>query len=168
MAKKIDKTDLLVLKELQENCRMTNLKLAEKVKLSPAPTLERVKKLEHMHVIEGYHAKVNPEKLGLNVQTFVFIALAWRKDNAFNKFIEKIQDIPEVVECHVITGEADVILKIICKDKEEYEKLLFEKLSQIEEVDHLRTQFILSTVKDSKVLPLDYGKPRRRRRKANS
>ncbi|HHJ51399.1 MAG TPA: Lrp/AsnC family transcriptional regulator, partial [Phaeodactylibacter sp.] len=116
MAKKIDKTDLLVLKELQENCRMTNLKLAEKVKLSPAPTLERVKKLEHMHVIEGYHAKVNPEKLGLNVQTFVFISLAWRKDNAFNKFIEKIQDIPEVIECHVITGEADVILKIICKD----------------------------------------------------
>ena len=106
--------------------------------------------------------------MGLNVQTFVFIALAWKKENAFNKFIEKIQDIPEVIECHVITGEADIMLKIICKDKEEYEKLLFEKLSQIEEVDHLRTQFILSTVKDSKVLPLDYGKPRRRRRKANT
>ncbi len=167
MAKnKIDKTDLLVLKSLQENCRITNLELSKKIKLSPAPTLERIKKLERLEIVEGYHAKVNPDKVGLTVQTFVFITLAWKKKNALNKFIEKIQGIPEIIECHIVTGEADVVLKIICKDKQAYETLLVEKLSQIDEVEQLRTQFILSTVKNSVVLPLEYGTPRTRRKRS--
>jgi len=169
MAKnKVDKTDLLVLKSLQENCRTTNLELSKKIKLSPAPTLERIKKLERMGIVEGYHAKVNPDKIGLTVQTFVFITLAWKKKNALHKFVEKVQAIPEVIECHVVTGEADVVLKVICKDKQAYEALLVDHLSQIEEVEQLKTQFILSTVKDSVLLPLEYGTARARRRRSRS
>jgi len=118
-----------------------------------------------MQVVEGYHAKINPDKVGLSVQAFVFISLALKQKDVFHQFIQKVREIPEVVECHIITGEADVILKVICQDKKAYEDLLFNKLSQIGEVDHLKTQFILSTAKDSKVLPLDYGKPRRRNRR---
>ena len=116
MSEKLDKTDLRILKILQENSKITNLELSKKVGLSPAPTLERVKKLESTSIIESYHAKVNPQSIGLNVKTFVLVSLAWQKENALNHFLEKIKAIDEIVECYIITGEADFLMKIICKD----------------------------------------------------
>lgn len=73
-------------------------------------------------------------------------------------FIEKIQHIDEITECYIITGEADLLLKVVCKDIPTYEQLLFKTLSQIGEIERLKTLVTLSTVKDSKVLPFDYGK----------
>lgn len=155
-AERLDKTDLKILKILQENSKITNLELSRKIGLSPAPTLERVKKLELSKVIESYHAKVNPQTIGLNVQTFVLVSLAWQKENALNNFLEKIQSIEEIVECYIITGEADFLMKLICKDIPTYEKLLFKTLSQIEEIERLKTLMTLSTTKQSKVLPFSY------------
>ncbi|HFA48922.1 MAG TPA: Lrp/AsnC family transcriptional regulator [Bacteroidetes bacterium] len=156
MADKLDRTDLKILKILQGNCKITNLDLSKKIGLSPAPTLERVKKLENAGYIESYHAKVKPQSIGLNVQTFVQVSLAWQKENALNNFMDKLKSIDEIVECYIITGEADFLIKIICKDIPTYEQLLFKTLSQIEEIERLKTLMTLSTVKNSKVLPFEY------------
>ena len=153
---KLDKTDLKILQILQENSKITNLDLSKKIGLSPAPTLERVKKLELSNVIESYHAQINAQAIGLNVKTFVLVSLAWQKENALNQFLEKIQSIEEIVECYIITGEADFLMKLVCKDIPTYEKLLFKTLSQIEEIERLKTLMTLSTTKQSKVLPFSY------------
>lgn len=156
MDTKFDKIDLKIMKILQENSKITNLDLSKKIGLSPAPTLERVKKLEHSGVIKSYHALVDTQAIGLSVKTFVLVSLAWQKENALNAFLEKIKQIEEITECYIITGEADFLIKIVCKDIPTYEKLLFKTLSQIEEIERLKTLMTLSTVKDSKLLPFDY------------
>ena len=158
MTDKFDNIDLKILKILQENSKITNLDLSKKIGLSPAPTLERVKKLESTEVgiVKSYHAIVDPQSIGLNVKTFVLVSLAWQKDNALNNFLDKIKEIEEITECYIITGEADFLIKIICKDIPTYEQLLFKTLSQIEEIERLKTLMTLSTVKDSKVLPFKY------------
>ena len=153
---KFDAIDLKILKILQDSSKITNLDLSKKIGLSPAPTLERVKKLETTGVIESYHAQVNPQTIGLNVKTFVLVSLAWQKDNALNNFLDKLKEIDEITECYIITGEADFLIKIVCKDIPTYEQLLFKTLSQIEEIERLKTLMTLSTVKDSKVLPFKY------------
>lgn len=153
---KLDNIDLKILRLLQENSKITNLDLSKRIGLSPAPTLERVKKLEQSGVIMSYHAKVDAEKLGLSVSTFVLVSLAWQKDKALESFIQKIQKIDEVTECYIITGDGDFLLRIVCRDIPAYEQLLFKKLSQIEEVERLRTLMTLSKVKKSKVLPFPY------------
>lgn len=156
---KFDKIDLKILKILQENSKITNLDLSKKIGLSPAPTLERVKKLEQTEIIKSYHAKVDAAKLGLNVRTFVLVSLAWQKENALENFIKKIKEVEEIVECYIITGDADFLLKIVCKDLQAYEQLLFKTLSQIEEIERLKTLMTLSDVKMSNTLPFDYNSP---------
>jgi Lrp/AsnC family leucine-responsive transcriptional regulator len=153
---KMDKIDLKIVRMLQENSKITNLDLSKKIGLSPAPTLERVKKLEQAGIIQSYHAKVDSAAIGLNVKTFVLVSLAWQKPNALDNFISKVKSIPEITECYIITGDADFLLKIVCKDIPTYEKLLFKTLSQIEEIERLKTLMTLSKVKKEKVLPFDY------------
>ncbi|MEZ4912205.1 MAG: Lrp/AsnC family transcriptional regulator [Saprospiraceae bacterium] len=153
---KMDKIDLKILRLLQENSKITNLELSKRIGLSPAPTLERVKKLEQSSIIQSYHAKVDSSAIGLNVKTYVLVSLAWNKKDALENFIKKIKKVPEVTECYVITGEADILLKIVCKDIPTYEQLLFKSLSQIEEIERLKTLMTLSKVKKEKVLPYDY------------
>ena len=154
---KLDKIDRKIIKILQDNSKITNLDLSKKINLSPAPTLERVKKLEQSGIIRSYHAEVDPNSIGLNVKTFVLVSLAWKKEHALDAFIKKIQEIPEITECYIITGEADFLIKIVCADIPTYEQLLFKTLSQIDEIERLKTLVTLSTVKDSKILPFDYG-----------
>lgn len=153
---KLDKIDLKILKILQGNSKITNLDLSKKIGLSPAPTLERVKKLESSGIIKSYHAQVDPQVIGLSVKTFVLVSLAWQKENALENFIAKVNEIDEIVECYIITGEADFLMHLVCKDIPTYEQLLFKTLSKIEEIERLKTLMTLSTVKDSKVLPFDY------------
>jgi len=153
---KLDKLDLKILKIMQANSKITNLDLSKKIGLSPAPTLERVKKLENTGVIRSYHASVDPQTIGLSVKTFVLVSLAWQKENALNNFMEKVKSIQEITECYIITGEADFLMKIVCKDIPTYEQLLFKTLSQIEEIERLKTLMTLSTIKASKVLPFKY------------
>ncbi|MEM8582782.1 MAG: Lrp/AsnC family transcriptional regulator [Bacteroidota bacterium] len=156
MADRLDKIDLKILKILQENSKITNLDLSKKIGLSPAPTLERVKKLENNDVIKSYHAEVNPEAIELKVKTFVLVSLDWRKEKAREHFLDKIHAIEEITECYIITGEADFLIKIVCADIPTYERLLFKTLQQIDEIERLKTLMTLSTVKDSKLLPYDY------------
>ncbi len=153
---KLDKRDLKILKILQSNSKITNLELSKRVGLSPAPTLERVRKLEETGIIQGYQANVKLQALGLNVKTFILVTIDWKRPKALDRFLKEIQDIPEVVECYIITGEGDFLLKVVCKDLPSYEQFLFTKLSGMELVERLKTIMTLSTVKETKLLPLDY------------
>lgn len=157
MAKvKLDLIDKQIIQILQEDCKITNLELSKRIGLSPAPTLERVKKLEVNNVLSSYHARVEPTSIGLQVQTYILAKISWSLDNAMDRFVEKVKEIDEIVECYVITGDADVLLKVICEDIPAYESLLFQTLSRLEEVSQLKTLMTLSQVKDSKVLPFKY------------
>ena len=151
---KLDKIDRKILEILQSNAKITNAQLSKDIGLSPAPTLERVKKLETSGIIASYHAKLDTEKVGLSVQTFVQVSLKGHNKQNIDLFLNQINTIPEVIECHHITGSGDFILKIIAADIQSYQKLMLEKVSEIEVVDGLQSMIILSTFKDSKVMPV--------------
>ena len=152
---KIDDIDKKILEILQSRAKITNAKLSEEIGLSPAPTLERVKKLEQMGIITSYHAKLNTEKIGLGVTTFVLATLNGHNRANIEGFIDEINKIPEVVECHHITGAGDFILKVIAKDIASYQKLMLEKVSDIKQVDNMQSMVVISTFKDSKVIPVN-------------
>ena len=152
---KVDNIDKKILEILQSRAKITNAKLSEEIGLSPAPTLERVKKLEQMGIINSYHAKLNIEKIGLGVTTFVLATLNGHNRANIEGFVEAINKIPEVVECHHITGAGDFILKVIAKDIASYQKLMLEKVSDIKQVDNMQSMVVLSTFKDSKVIPMN-------------
>lgn len=151
---KLDKTDRKILDILQSNAKITNANLSQEIGLSPAPTLERVKKLENAGIIKSYHAKIDNEKVGLGVNTFVTVSLKGHNKDNIDKFITSINMIDEIIECHHVTGSGDFILKIISKDIPAYQKLMLEKVSNIDVVDNLQSMVILSTFKDSKVMPI--------------
>ncbi|MDZ4709515.1 MAG: Lrp/AsnC family transcriptional regulator [Saprospiraceae bacterium] len=153
---KLDKLDYRILKILQENSKITNLDLSKMIGLSPAPTLERVKKLEQAGIIGSYHAKLDWKAMGFQVKTFVLVSLNWKSPDTMDRFLDKIRKIDEVTEVYIITGEADALIKIVCKDIPSYETILFKKLSQIEEIERLKSMVTLSTAKESMVLPLQY------------
>ncbi len=151
---KLDSIDRKILELLQANSNITNAQLAQEIGLSPAPTLERVKKLETQGVIKSYHAVVDMASVGLGVCTFVTVSLKGHNKDNIEKFIKAIAKIPEVVECHHVTGQADFILKVVAPDIPAYQNLMLEKVTNIEVVDNMQSTVILSTFKDSRVLPI--------------
>lgn len=151
---KLDKIDRKILEILQSNAKITNANLATKIGLSPAPTLERVKKLENSGIIKSYHAKLDTDIVGLGVSTFVMVSLKGHNKDNIEKFIKSINDINEIIECHHITGSGDFVLKIIAEDIAAYQRLMLERVSNIDVVDSMQSMVILSTFKDSKVMPL--------------
>lgn len=153
---KLDAIDLHILRILQEDGRITNLELSQKIGLSPAPTLERVKKLEKSGIIQGYHAQLNKVKLKLGVSVFVQVSLQRQVENVIMKFRERVREIPEITECYQITGNADYLLKVVVTDIPAFEKLISTTFAKMEEVGHLQTMVIISEVKQSKILPIKY------------
>ena len=151
---KLDQIDRKILEILQTNAKITNAQLSKEIGLSPAPTLERVKKLETSGLIKSYHAMLDIEKVGLGVSTFVQVTLSGHNKRNIDAFVKEINKIEEIIECHHITGSCDFILKIITKDIASYQKLMLERVSEIKEVDNMQSMVILSTFKDSKTLPL--------------
>lgn len=156
MAQQLDKTDLKILKILQEDGRITNLQLSNEIGLSPAPTLERVKKLEKLGIIKSFHACLDAPSLGLGIQTFMLVTLMRHVENAITNFITEINKVDEVVECYHLTGSSDYLLKIMVPDIASYEKLVMDRVATIEGIGHLQTMVILSTIKSLKKLPLEY------------
>ncbi|MFY0651692.1 MAG: Lrp/AsnC family transcriptional regulator [Cyclobacteriaceae bacterium] len=151
---KLDQLDQRILTILQRNGKITNAKLSEEIGLSPAPTLERVKKLEQSGIIKGYHAELNSQKLGLGVHTFVQVSLKGHNKTNIDIFVSKINEIEEVIECHHVTGSGDFLLRVVAKDIASYQKIMLEKVSDIDVVDSLQTMVILSTFKDTKAIPI--------------
>ena len=151
---KLDEIDKQILIKLQENAKITNTQLAKEVGLSPAPTLERVKKLEQCGLIKSYHAELDKEILGLGVAVFIQASLSGSHKTMIKSFIQKIHTIPEIVECHHITGSSDFLLKVLTRDISSYNELILEKLVDIEEIENMQSMVVLSTLKDSKILPV--------------
>jgi len=151
---KLDGTDRKILELLQTNSNITNAQLAQEIGLSPAPTLERVKKLENSEVIKSYHAVIDTAAVGMGVSTFVTVSLKGHNKDNIERFILAIKEIEEVIECHHVTGQADFILRIVAPDIPAYQNLMLEKVSNIEVVDNMQSTVILSTFKDSKVIPI--------------
>lgn len=154
MSIKLDQIDRKILDILQKEAKITNAQLSKEIGLSPAPTLERVKKLEQTGIIQSYHARLDPTKIGLGVSTFVHVSLKGHNKQNINTFLEAINQIDEIIECHHITGTGDFILKVIAKDISSYQTLMLEKVSEISVVDNMQSMVILSTFKDSKCMPV--------------
>ncbi len=151
---KLDEIDKKILQVMQKDGRITNLQLSNEIGLSPAPTLERVRKLERSNVIESYHARLNARKMGYGLKVIIQVSLIRQIDNAMQKFTRKVIEIPEVIECLQVTGEYDYYLKALVKDIEALDKLVNQKLSTIEEIRQMHSSVILSTVKDSWSIPV--------------
>ncbi len=154
MKAKLDPIDRKILELLQANSNITNAQLSQEIGLSAAPTLERVKKLETAGVIRSYHAVVDAASVGLGVSTFVMATLKGHNKENIARFMSAIAEIKEIVECHHVTGQADFILKIVCSDIPSYQNLMLEKVTNIEVVDNLQSMVILSTLKDTKRIPI--------------
>jgi len=151
-----DKTDLKILRILQENAKITNLQLSAEIGLSPAPTLERVKKLENAKLIRGYYAQLDQEALGIGISAIIQITLTRQVENAISNFKKEINKIPEIMECYQVTGNADYVLIVMMKDIRDFEALISQKLSKMEEIGQMQTMVVLSKPKDSKMLPVEY------------
>lgn len=156
METNLDKIDFKILKLLQENGRKTNVQLSNEIGLSPAPTLERVKKLEIAGIIKSYHAIVEEKSVDLGIKAMIQVSLVRQKDNAISNFKKQIAKIDEIVECYQVTGNYDYLLKVVVKDIPSFEKLIGEKLSKIADIGQMQTNVILSEVKKSHMLPLNY------------
>jgi len=155
MNNSLDPIDKKILDLLQENGRMTNAQLAKDVGLSPPPMLERVRKLEKQGIIRKYVALVDPKKVDRGTMALVSVSLRLHQKNAIQEFVKEIQNIPEILECHHITGEEDYVLKVAIKDIEEYERFLREQLTRISGIRKITTSFILKTIKHQTKIPVD-------------
>lgn len=151
---KLDTTDKKILEILQKNGSITNAQLAKDIGLSPAPTLERVKKLEQSGIVKSYHAQLDTNKLGLGVTIFVTIKLSSHKVGQISSFVEKITSLPEVLGCYNVTGNGDFLIKILTEDIGSYHRLILEKLSQIEEIGNMSSMIVLADYKPNAIIKI--------------
>jgi len=149
-----DAIDRKILRALQADGRMTVQALADKVGLSPSPCLRRVRQLESTGIITGYSATIEQKSVGLPVSVFVSIKLERQRAANLDAFGAAISRWPEVMECYLMTGQSDFLLRVICADLEAYEQFLREKLTQLDGVASIESSFSLGAVKFSRVLPL--------------
>lgn len=152
---KLDKIDNLILSFIRNDGRITNSELAKRIGLSPAPTLERVKKLEKCGIIKGYHAKIDAEKVGFGVETFVEVILSRHKKDNILEFMETVKGIEEITGCYHITGKADFMLKVSVNNIKAYEDFLLHTLSTLPGLQHVETMIVMRTVKDDPNPPLN-------------
>ncbi|GAA0322589.1 Lrp/AsnC family transcriptional regulator [Sphingomonas oligophenolica] len=149
-----DAIDRRILSELQRDGRMTNQELSEKVGLSPSPCLRRLRQLESDGLIIGYVALVSPEKLGLGVTAFIRVRLDQQDDRHLSLFEEAVAQFPEVMECYLMTGDADYQLRVVVDDLKAFEDFLRHKLTRIEGVSQLTTSFALRPIVYKTALPI--------------
>jgi len=154
MPSNFDKTDRLILSTLQEDARISNAELAERINLSPTPCLRRVKRLEEQGVIEGYSARLNKEKLGLGISAFVFIQLERNSSHNASAFEQAIQNLDAVIDCYVLTGEYDYLLNVVTPDLKGYEDFIKKRLADIPQVAKIDTTIILNQVMSKRSLPI--------------
>ncbi|HZT18002.1 MAG TPA: Lrp/AsnC family transcriptional regulator [Dongiaceae bacterium] len=150
----LDAIDRRILARLQENARMANTELAAAVGLSPAPCLRRVRALEESGVIRKHVSLVDPGAVGLPVSVFVSISLERQVEEALKRFERAILTRPEVMECYLMTGDADYLLRVVCADLAAYERFVLEHLAKAPGVSSIRSSFALKQVKYSTALPL--------------
>lgn len=150
----MDDTDIQILANLQNNCRQSISELAEKVHLSTSACHRRIKSLEDVGVVTGYVAKLSPQKLGFRAEFFVELSLATQGEEAFENFEKALRQIPEVLECYLVGGQYDYLLRIVAQDTEDYERIHRQSLSRLPGVTRIQSILSLRTVKPNLGLPI--------------
>jgi Lrp/AsnC family transcriptional regulator, leucine-responsive regulatory protein len=150
----LDRTDLRMLAVLQCDGRITNAELAERVSLSPSACLRRLQRLEAEGVLTGYTARVDPQAVGLGLEAFVRVQLSKHESAAVERFVELVNDWPEVVACYALTGDMDYLMHVYVTDLQDFSRFLLDRLLNAAGVADVNSSFVLRTVKRSAALPL--------------
>lgn len=151
---KLDAVDVRILNELQADAKVTNAELAARVHLSASPCLARVRSLEERGVIDRYVTLLDPRAIGLNVSVFIQIRLEKQTNDALEIFETAIMERPEVMECYLMSGDSDYLLRVVVEDIQALERLIVDKLTPISVVANIRSSFALKQVQYKTALPL--------------
>ncbi|GAB2937652.1 MULTISPECIES: winged helix-turn-helix transcriptional regulator [Aquaspirillum] len=152
--KELDKLDRRILKVLQQQGRISMTELAEQVGLSTTPCTERVRRLEREGVIEGYSARVNPKALGLPLLVFVEIKLASKSGDIFEAFRREVLKLPQILDCHLVSGDFDYLIKARIPDMSQYRELLGDILLKLPQAEESRSYIVMEEVKETLELPI--------------
>ncbi|MHC2290831.1 Lrp/AsnC family leucine-responsive transcriptional regulator [Bradyrhizobium barranii subsp. barranii] len=155
----LDRIDIKILNELQQNASLTNVELASRVILSPSPCLARVRTLEKLGVIDRRIALLDPAVLGIGVTAFIQIKLEKQVQTSLENFTRSIDRLAQVMECYLMTGESDYMLRVMAADIEDLEDLIVNKLSRIPGVSSIRSNLALKRISHKTVLPIDANRP---------
>ncbi len=150
----LDATDLRILTQLQRDGRMSNADLSEAVNLSPSACHRRVQRLEEAGIIRAYVALLDPRKIGVPTTVFVEITLSGQADEVLDAFERAVARIPDVLECHLMAGTADYILKVVAEDTEDFARIHRQHLARLPGVAQMQSSFALRTVFKTTALPL--------------
>lgn len=150
----LDTMDLRILRELQDDGALTNVELARRVHLSPSPCLARVKALEQSGVIRRYVALADPKALGLGLSVFISISLKAQSREALAAFEQRIAEHDEVMECYLMTGDSDYLIRVAVADIAALERFILEQLTPIPGIEKIRSSFALKQVRYKTALPL--------------
>jgi DNA-binding Lrp family transcriptional regulator len=151
----LDSTDIKILSHLQDDASLTNVELAKRVHLSPSPCLSRVKAMESAGVIQRYVALAQPQALGLDLNVFISISLKEQSKEALATFEQRIAEHDEVMECYLMTGDSDYLIRVAIADMGSLEKFILEQLTPIPGVEKIRSSFALKQVRYKTALPLN-------------
>ena len=151
----LDDIDRRLLAELQDEGRVTNVELANRVGLTAPPCLRRVRSLEEAGVIKGYHADLDASKLGFAITVFAMVSLKSQAESALREFEAHMKELPEVRECHMLNGEIDFILKIVSKDLQSFQEFLTSKLTPAPNVASVKTSLKIRTAKQVPGVPIE-------------
>lgn len=151
---KLDSTDLRILAALQADGALSNVELARRVHLSPSPCLTRVKALEAAGVIERYVALVNAKNLGLGLNVFISISLKTQSKEVLADFERRIAEHDEVMECYLMSGDSDYLIRVALPDIAALERFILEQLTPIADIEKIRSSFALKQVRYKTALPL--------------
>jgi len=146
--------DRRILIQLQENARLTNVELSERVNLSPSSCLRRNRNLEKNGIIKGYVALIDQNRVGLPVSVFVNVTLERQIEKNLETFEETIRERPEVMECYLMTGDADYLLRVVAADLAAYERFLLDHLTRVPGVSSIKSSFALKQVVYKTALPI--------------
>lgn len=153
---KLDGFDRRILDQLQQDGRLTNVELAERIGLSPSPCLRRVRTLEEAGVIAGYHARLVRRHVGLGLTVFINVKVERHDEEYAAAFRQAVLSMPELISCHLISGEADFLLQVVVPDLASYEQLLIGTLLKLPGIQDIRSNFAIQTIKEHGPLPLDH------------
>jgi len=152
----LDAIDRRIVSELQANARLRNIELAERIGLSPSPCLRRVKRLERDGYIEGYRASLQRSRVGLGFSVFLAVKINGHANKEASRFEKAVVEMPEVVACHIISGDADYFLEVVVPHLEDYQRFLIGKLLEMPIVREVRSNIAIQTLKAGAPLPLGH------------
>jgi DNA-binding Lrp family transcriptional regulator len=152
---KLDAIDLRILSELQANGRITNVELSRRAKITAPPCLRRMRALEKAGYIRGYHADLDPKRLGFEVSAYVFVGLSSQADGDLKRFEDQVRSWPEVRECYMLSGEVDFLLKCVAKDLSSFQAFVTNTLTAARNVASVKSSLVIRPAKREPGVPIE-------------